>query len=226
MESGRRDHGLPDPLGPNPARQGRPQASRIVNDHSPLAKKGDTYAVVVTLLPKAKDDGTPGEVNVGVKSPKDVQFCRVHHGFIKAYVEKMRQWLTLAARNPAGNEADNLRQTGLPERLWKRGAERLSETTFDKRLDQQLRWMALYEMGHACGLPGHTANPDSVTEIQGGDPTCYMRDSGDNAGMFYIILQSLFKPSALNVNHATRGGRSALKPAGIPCKGPKHWRPC
>ncbi len=180
------------------AGKGGPQASRIVNPNSSFAKKGDKYAVVVTLLPDTKDDGTSGEVNMGVKSPKDVQFCRVYHGSLKAYVEKMRQWLTLAVMNPRGMEADYFRQAGLPERLWKRAAERLGETTFDKLLDQQLRWTALHEMGHACGLPGHTANPTSVTEVQAGDTTCYMRYSEDNAGMFYIILQTLFKPDALS----------------------------
>ena len=176
---------------------GGPEGARIVNYHSRFAKKGDKFAVVVTLLPRAMDDGMCGEVNAGVKSPKDVQFCRVYYGSLKAYVEKMSQWLTLAVRNPAGMEADYFRQAGLPERLWRRAAERLGETTLDKLLDQQLRWTALHEMGHACGLPGHTANPTSVEEIPIGDKTCYMRYSDDSAGMFYIILQTLFKPDAL-----------------------------
>jgi predicted Zn-dependent protease len=178
------------------AGKGGAEAARIVNFRSEFAKKGDKFAVVVTLLPGEQEDGTCGEVNVGVASPRDVLFCRVYAGSITAYVQKMWQWLALAVRNPEGPEGQYFKQAGLPERLWKKALDRLDKTRFDQLVNQQRRWTALHEMGHACGLPGHTANPASIEEIPAGDTQCYMRYSEDTAGMRYIILQTLFKPDA------------------------------
>jgi hypothetical protein len=190
-------------------------AARLVNFRSANAKNGDKYCVVVTAIGAYK----PGDTAVGltkgqsgaIRSPRDVDGCYVYPGVADAWLQDLAQRLQNAYDHPDSADGRDFGDpkpgpdgtptnpaAGLPRRMWQEAANRLKDPAVRQQLVAQcLRWTAIHEMGHACGLMGHVAKGDpDAKEIPSGNKSCPMRYSDNAQDLQYAVLQVLLKPDA------------------------------
>ncbi|HEX2949618.1 MAG TPA: hypothetical protein VHV83_08635 [Armatimonadota bacterium] len=129
-------------------------------------------------------------------TPKDARYCRVFPDRIREQLIKPAyERLGHALRDPNSDDGQTLAKMGLPTWLAQKAYDQLSEANRETLVQQMVLIDAVHEMGHACGLAGHTitnANGDQSESSQGAK-NCPMRypDRIDNFNL--TILTSIFR---------------------------------
>ncbi len=77
--------------------------------------------------------------------------------------------------------------------LKKAGARLADPAGFQTMFSQQMTWVAIHELGHACGIPGHLLD-GGPEEGDGGEPRCFMRYTTTDEDKRNLVLQTLLHP--------------------------------
>jgi len=167
-------------------------AARHLNWCSSYAKVGSKHAVVIDTKTKPTEKEVMGEVNEGVTTPRDVDFCHVYPKTALDFVNALIHKLQNAIKNPESEDGEYFTASGLPPKLWKDALDRLGPETIDKILALQLKWTAIHELGHACGITGHLSKEEPTKETSLGHPQCFMRYTKTQEDAMHFLLHILF----------------------------------
>lgn len=182
--------------------KGEGTESRQVNWSSNYAEVGSKHAVVINTQSKPTENNVMGEVNLGVTTPSDVTFCNVYPKIALDFVSEILRQLQIAVNDPESAEAASFKATDLPPKLWKDALDRSGPATIEKLVGIQIKWTAIHELGHACGIAGHLSPTDPDTETSLGETHCFMRYTKDLEATRHLLLQMLFPgpESPMNYN--------------------------
>ena len=178
--------------------KGTGTAARELNWCTNYAKAGSKHAVVIDTKTKTLENNVMGEVNEGVTTPRDVTFCHVYPKTALDFVNELIHKLQIAIKNPESEDGEYFTASGLPPKLWKDALDRLGPETIDKIVALQLKWTAIHELGHACGIKGHLSMGEPQQETSLGHPQCFMRYTKSQEDAMHFLLQILF-PDAKTV---------------------------
>jgi hypothetical protein len=189
---------------------GDPTASRIVDYRGGEGVGGHKYAVRLSSVPGMMDSDCRGELVLGCTQwaagacPRTADYAKVFPDRIRNYIFFRARWLQVALEQPDSPQGQALAKSGLPRWLAERALEQFGETAREGLARQLVTLVAIHEVGHACGLPGHLhVDEESGKEVEGstGEKACTMRyqDQADKSD--FSILQSLFKPEASLPGH-------------------------
>jgi hypothetical protein len=175
-------------------------AARELNWCSDYAKVGSKHAVVIDTKTKTVEQFVMGEVNEGVSTPRDVTFCHVYPKTALDFVNELTHKLQIAIKNPESEQAAYFIASGLPPKLWKDALDRLGPETIEKLVTLQIKWTAIHELGHACGIKGHLSKGEPQKETSLGHPQCFMRYTKSQEDAMHFLLQILFPDAKTNMD--------------------------
>lgn len=175
------------------------EASRVLNVNQSRFRNGRKYAVVLTekatgdadAVARAGGNVDMGETSVGA-SPREITYCRVFPDHIKGGLRFLMSRLEVAIAHY--DEKGGYLSQNFPKWMLEKALAQLRDpAVFQSLVKQGIRWTALHELGHACGLPGHVVGAAESSE---GDRRCYMRYSTVDESKQNSVLQTLLQSGA------------------------------
>ncbi|HEX2951693.1 MAG TPA: hypothetical protein VHV83_19330 [Armatimonadota bacterium] len=179
--------------------------SRVVDFTMGAISGQHKYAVRIETVngiiePDAPEGANPNAFGYSTDSytPKDTTYCRVFPDRLRRYISDVYKFLDEALHHPGSDAAQTLAKSGLPRWLAERAFAQMGETNREKLAQQMITICAIHEVGHACGLPGHTVKTANggQSESSEGSKLCPMRYPDEASKVDLSVLQILFKIDA------------------------------